>query len=50
MDNMNEWIDNPVIQILFYFEGLQGSYFHYAIVIARVLFLASLVWGGIQLA
>lgn len=50
MDNMNEWIDNPVIQILLYFEGLQGSYFRYAILIARVLFLASLVWGGIQLA
>ena len=50
MNVMNEWIDNPVIQILLYFETLQGSYVFYAAKIAQLLFLVSLVWGGFQLA
>lgn len=46
----NEWIDNPVIHILLYFESLEGTYFYYAMQIARLLFLLSLIWGGFQLA
>ena len=44
------WIDQNVLDIIDYFNNMWGTYLRYAISLARILFLLSLIWGGIQMA